>query len=170
MKKIIAAVAAVGIALLGFSIGQTAQADAFQPHAQLSTSFDQFDGGLVTYDQVDSIAGAKFDGTGTLTVEESGLWLIVAAPQVGSIQNPGSSKGSANFWIAVNGVDVDNSNVTWSTNGKGGDVIISQGAMLLKAGDKVTVQWSTTGPALEAITTPGEPLTPSIIFTAALLG
>ena len=168
MKLSTIATAAAAAALLVAGISATTQADPIQPHAQLSTTYDQHDGGVVSYDSVDSIAGATFDGTDTLTVNEGGLWLVVAAPQVGNIQNNGS--GSANFWIAVNGVDVANSNVTWQSNGKSGDVIISQGAVVLAAGDEITVEWSTTGPSLEAITTTGEPLTPSIIATFALLG
>ena len=160
----IAAIAAFGIMQV------TASADPVQPHAQLSTSFDQYDGGTVEFDQVDSIAGATFDpATDTVQVAEGGLYLIVAAPQVGNIQNPGAT-GSANFWIAVNGTDVANSNVTYKHGGRNGDVIISQGAVVLAAGDVVGVEWSTTGPALEAITTPGEPLTPSIIFTLVKIG
>lgn len=169
MKKYLAPIAIAAAA--AFAIGNiTASADPVQPHAQLSTSFDQYGGGTVEFDQVDSIAGATFDAaTDTVQVSEGGLYLVVAAPQVGNIQNPGKT-GSANFWITVNGTDVANSNVTYQHGGRNGDVIISQGAVVLTAGDEVGVEWSTTGPALEAITTPGEPLTPSIIFTLVKIG
>jgi hypothetical protein len=66
---------------------------------------------------------------------------------------------------------VANSNVTWCSNDKSdGDVIVSQGVTMLTETSEVAVEWSTTGPALEAIVTEGEPLTPSIIFTLVQVG
>jgi hypothetical protein len=172
MKRILillaTAAAAVGLTL---TFAVPGGADPVHPHAQLSTSFDQYLGGTVEFDQVDSISFASFDeATDGLTLEAPGLWLLIAAPQVGSIQNPSANGGSANFWLAADGVQIPNSNVTWQANGRGGDVIVSQGVGSFEADTVITVEWSTTGPALEAITTPGEPLTPSIIFTAVLIG
>lgn len=173
-RKKFAALTATVAMLVGGAIAYTAGADAdpVWPHAQLSTSYDQHDGGLVEFDQVDSIAGASFDAaTNELTLDVGGVWTIIAAPQVGSVQQQKAAQGSANFWIAVNGVAVPNSNVTWAENSNGvGDVIISQGVGQFAAGDIITVEWSTTGPSLEAIYTEGEPLTPSIIFSAIYEG
>ena len=169
MRKYLIAVAAVAVLLLAIPLMSSAGADGGPAYIQASTSFDQYGGGTVAFDTVDgsnkvSLADDAF------TVEEAGLYLIVAAPQVGGIQNS-NTKGSANFWIAVDGTDVPNSNVTWqSAQGSDGDVIVSQGVGVLAEGAVVTVEWSTTGPALEAIVTEGEPLTPSIIFTLVQVG
>lgn len=168
MKRILVSIAVVAALLVAIP-ALTAGADDGPVFVQASSTFDQFDGGTVQFDSVDGANGVTTDGE-SFTVGEAGLYLIIAAPQVGGIKGDGD-KGSANFWIAVNGDDVANSNVTWQTAQKSdGDVIVSQGVSYLQAGDEVSVEWSTTGPAIEAITTPGEPLTPSIIFTLVQVG
>ena len=163
IRLLVAITAAFGLIL---AMAAMVSADPVTPYVQASTSYDQHDGGLVEFDTLDGAAGITFnDANDSFTVAADGVYVIIAAPQVGGIQNQ-HAKGSANFWISINSQPVANSNVTWqSAQGSDGDVIISQGVTHLSAGDVVTVEWSTTGPALEAITTAGEPLTPSIIFT-----
>lgn len=121
-------------------------------------------------DSNDGSKGATLDADGTITVECAGDWFIMAAPQVGRAQ----TGPLANFrcWISVNGVNVPRSNVLMNLQPDGStkDVIVSQGVVPLKAGDKVRVMTATDQPgagvALEAIQpTPNEPLVPSIIFT-----
>lgn len=170
MRKYLIAIAAVAVLLLAIPV-LSVGADPGPAYMQASTSFDQYDGGVVEFDQVDGSNNVFLTEDGeSFLVGETGLYFVVAAPQVGGIQNQGA-KGSANFWLSVNGVDVANSNVTWqSAQGSDGDVIISQGVVVLQEDDEVAVEWSTTGPALEAIVTEGEPLTPSIIFTLVQVG
>jgi hypothetical protein len=124
----------------------------------------------VTIDTVDVIQQVVPVNDGGFRVLCDGLYFVMAAPQVGSAQQGPAS----NFrcWIRVNGEDVDNSNVLMSLrpNGETKDVIVSQGAIPLKAGDLVEVYAATdadTGQVmLEAIQpTPNEPLVPSIIFS-----
>lgn len=124
---------------------------------------------------IDTLDGHDADHCLTLagsavTVHRDGDYLIVAAPQVGRSQ----TGPLANFrcWLAVNGINVPNSNVLMNLDPSGDtkDVIISQGIVSLKAGDEVTVRVATDAPAagvaMEAIQpTPSEPLVPSIIFT-----
>jgi len=169
MKTILAAIVSATLAVLGFNAVAGA-ADPGTPHAQLNASVSQTDPGRVALDTVDSSSGVVFDDDNdTMTVEEGGLWLVVAAPQVGAITSDGKP-GGADFWLSLNGEQIPNSNVRWQDTGRGGDVIVVQTTLLLEPGDTVAVEWSTDGAALEAIQPEGEPVIPAIIFTMAYLG
>jgi hypothetical protein len=104
-------------------------------------------------------------------IEKAGTYFMIAAPQVGS-----AAGGGGNFRVfwKLNGVNVPNSNVLLNLTGgqedATQDVIVSQGAMKLAAGDVLQV-WmagsnADAGVRLEAIQpSPLEPLVPSIITT-----
>lgn len=171
MKRILIAAAAVAVLLLAIPLVSNAGAENGVAFVQASTSYSQYGGGTVEFDTIDDSNGVFFEEEDSAFIMDfDGLYLIVAAPQVGGIE-AGTPKGCANFWLSVNDVDVENSNVTWCSNDKtDGDVIVSQGVTVLNESDVVKVEWSTTGPALEAIYTEGEPLTPSIIFTLVQVG
>jgi hypothetical protein len=130
---------------------------------------------VIIIDKVDGASGVSLDPkTGTFSIEHESDYLVVAAPQVGRL-NAGDN---ANFrcWIRVNGENVPDSNVLlnlFHVDVK--DVIISQGLMHLKAGDKLEVIMATdnadAGVGAEAIQpTPNEPLVPAIIFSLEAYG
>ena len=129
----------------------------------MTTSPTQF-----TIDQDDGNAQVELNN-GNITVNRSGEYLIVAAPQVGRIGVGLQGVVSFKCWLRVNGTDVANSNVLLNLKPWTKDVIISQGIVSLEKGDVVTVMGSCgdndRGVAIEAIQEPGEPLVPSIIFT-----
>lgn len=154
---------AVAGALVAVGVTAPAQSDPGPAYVQASSSVDQSGGGTVTFDTFD--ANGISTSTTSFEVDEAGVYFIVAAPQVGGIEG-GSKAGSANFWLQVNGQDVPDSNVSWDSAQKSdGDVIVSQGVVVLAAGDEVSVEWSSTGPNMEAIQPVGEPVVPSIIFS-----
>ena len=158
MVKSLLVAAAAAVALAGCSAADDTA------YMQASSAVTQTGGGVVAFDTFGDATGIAYEA-GAFTVPADGPYVVVAAPQVGGFLGDAEA-GSANFWITVNGEDVPDSNVTWVTDvATNGDVIISQGVVELVEGDQVGVEWSTTGPAIEAIETPGEPLTPSIIFT-----
>ena len=156
IKTVIAAVAILALA------GCSSSDDT--AYMQASSAVTQTGGGVVEFDTFGDASGIVYEA-GAFTVPSDGPYIVVAAPQVGGFLGDAEA-GSANFWITINGEDVSDSNVTWVTDtATNGDVIISQGVLELSEGDQVGVEWSTTGPAIEAIETAGEPLTPSIILT-----
>ena len=159
MLKPLLVAAAAALALAGCSTS-----DDDTAYMQASSAVTQTGGGVVEFDTFGDATGIVYEA-GVFTVPADGPYVVIAAPQVGGFLGDGAA-GSANVWITVNGDDVPDSNVTWVTDtATNGDVIISQGVVELSEGDQVGVEWSTTGPNIEAIETPGEPLTPSIIFT-----
>ena len=104
---------------------------------------------------------------GDITIGSDGLYLIFAAPQVGRLS--GYKPGWVTCWLKLNGKDVTNSNVLLNLVNNQKDVIISQGAMRLNAGDKLNVMMGIErtgeGLGLEAIKPDNQPLVPGIIFT-----
>ena len=101
---------------------------------------------------------------GVVTAGEDGAYFVVAAGQVG-----GPVKGSVRIWMRQNGKDVDNSNTEQFI----GDpafttVLVCQGVLEMKKGDKIEVMFSATAPGLGLIVRkpPGEPIVASIIFSA----
>jgi hypothetical protein len=78
-----------------------------------------------------------------------------------------NGKGTVRLWIRQNGKDVDNSNTEQAINGGFTAVLVSQGIMECKAGDKVELLQSATGPGLGMVasTPQGEPVVPSMILS-----
>jgi hypothetical protein len=118
---------------------------------------------VVTMNSTDAEKGIS-NNNGAVTVSEDGAYFVVAAGQVG-----GKVKGSVRIWMRANGKDVDNSNTeqliadpAFTT------VLVCQGVMELKKGDKVEVMYSGSAPGLGLIAKkpPGEPVVTSIIFSA----
>lgn len=141
----------------------TVQAHEQAVYAQLSSAIDQYGFGIVTMDQVDSISGMEYTEELGLLVQERGVYLIIAAPQVAT------GKGCYDLWLTVNGKQIANSNVRHcSQSPQHTDVIVSQGATCFEEGDVINPVQSGTG--IEAITPRWEPRVPSIIFTAYKIG
>ena len=105
---------------------------------------------------------------GDIMIKKSGLYLIIAGPQVG--KERGDKPRWIDFWFRVNNKDIPNSNVrytikdAWEKN-----VIITQTVTHLSNGDMLNVMMSVEdteeGIGIEAIQPVGEPLVPSIILT-----
>ena len=112
-------------------------------------------------------------GDSTITIQHSGVYNMVAQPQV----NRNGSAGTAKFhcWYQLNQgsgwTDVPNSNILLDMpNPNQDDVIIISLTTYLDAGDQVRVMISTSDPAkhvklLPQLGIPDEPNIPSIIFT-----
>jgi len=105
---------------------------------------------------------------GDVMIKKSGLYLIIAAPQVG--KERGDTPRWIDFWFRINSRDVPNSNVryvikdAWEKN-----VIVTQTVTNLANGDILNVMMSVEnaeeGIGIEAIQPEEEPLIPSIILT-----
>lgn len=102
--------------------------------------------------------------TGVATIHIEGVYFLMAAAQVG-----GKAAGSVRLWIKVNGKDVVNSNTEQVIpDASFTAVLVSQGVLMLKDGDTVEVVYSGSAPGLGLIVKKpeGEPVVPSIIFSA----
>jgi hypothetical protein len=121
-------------------------------------------------DQNDAISGIVHtpDRLSDIVIQESGTYVVIAAPQVGRTSGDGAS--SVDFWFRRNGTDIANSNVrcVLQTN-QNKDVIVNQTMMPFSAGDVINVMMAVEktgeGLGIEAIKTSGRPLIPSIIFS-----
>jgi len=143
-------------------------------YAQLSSTEDQRPTVTtpvqVTLNQNDSISGVEHSAEqpGTVRINESGIYVLIAAPQVG--RTSGKENRFVDFWLRKNGTDIANSNVRVVVGDKGSkDVIVNQAMMPFDAGDLINVMMSVEVPdeglGIEAIHPTGEPLIPSIIFS-----
>ena len=136
---------------------------AMAQHAQMSSSETQLGSQIVTFDQLDSIVGMGYNPNVGLTVLHGGAYFVLAAPQVIT------GKGCYDAWFTVNGHMQANSNVQYcSQTPKQTDVIVTQGVGCYLVNDVINVEQSGTG--IKAIHVDGEPLIPSIIFTAFRVG
>ena len=105
---------------------------------------------------------------GDVIVKQSGMYLIIAGPQVGKLT--GDKPHWIDFWLRLNNVDVPNSNVRqYVKDPLDKDVIITQTVARLNKGDTLNVMMSVEvqneGLGIEAMQPVGEPLIPSIILT-----
>ncbi len=121
-------------------------------------------------DQNDAISGVahSVDHPADITIEESGTYVVIAAPQVGRLS--GDTPSHVDFWLRNNGKDIPNSNVRASIRTSlDKDVIVNQTMMNFNAGDVLNVMMAVSkagqGLGVEAIKTEGRPLIPSIIFS-----
>jgi hypothetical protein len=142
-------------------------------YAQVSSTFTQSNGPIgvgapLTYDSIDALSGIEFKAGGSsFTIVTAGAYFLIAAPQVGfggcSVD---TASFTADFWVAVNGVAVSNSNVRLVAPSSSTDVIVTQGVYIFNEGDTVEVLGSGECSVVEAISPGGgEPLIPSVITT-----
>ncbi len=124
----------------------------------------------VTLNQNDSISGVEHSAEqpGTIRINDSGIYVLIAAPQVG--RTTGTKQRYIDFWLRKNGTDIANSNVRVVVGNKESkDVIVNQTMMPFDAGDLINIMMSVEVPdeglGIEAIHPTGEPLIPSIIFS-----
>jgi len=143
-------------------------------YAQISSTEDQRPTTTtptqVTLNQNDSISGIEHSAEhpGTIRIKDSGIYVLIAAPQVG--RTSGSQDRFVDFWLRKNGTDLANSNVRVVISGKDSkDVIVNQTMMPFESGDLINIMMSVEvadeGLGIEAIHPTGEPLIPSIIFS-----
>jgi hypothetical protein len=109
---------------------------------------------------------------GDVMVKQSGMYLIIAAPQVGKTR--GTRNRWIDFWIRVNNVDVPYSNIRRVlTDSQEKDVIPLNMVTPLNRGDTLNIMMSgeteNEGIGIEAIEPDGEPAIPSIIVTIVQL-
>jgi len=143
-------------------------------HAQLISTIDQrpdtTDPVPVFMDQNDEISGIEHntDHPADIRIVESGIYVLIAAPQIG--RTSGSGPSHIDFWLRKNNQDIANSNVRGTiTDDSDKDVIINQTTSAFKAGDVVNVMMAVSkageGIGIEAINSTDRPLIPSIIFS-----
>jgi hypothetical protein len=118
----------------------------------------------VNLNSVDAAKNIDHD-KGTVTVKEDGVYFLIAAGQAGVTK--AGAKANVKLWMRVNGKDVDNSNTEQALTTGTTAVLVCQGLAELKAGDKVQLHQSATGPdvGMVASTPAGEPVIPSMIFS-----
>ena len=103
-----------------------------------------------------------------IRIKQSGLYFIIAAPQIG--RKKGKISRYVDVWLRKNGKDVSNSNIRANLyHGTSKDVIINQSMIPLLRDDVLQVMMSVEtgneGLGLEAIKPKGEPTIPSIILS-----
>ncbi len=137
-------------------------------YAQLSSTETQpgvAEGKLVTLNQTDSAKEIE-NNKGVITIRKAGTYFVMAAGQVGGTAS-GAGKGASRLWVRQNGKDVDNSNTEQTINGNFTAVLVCQGVMECKAGDRIELLQSATGAdvGMVASTPKGEPTVPSMILS-----
>lgn len=118
---------------------------------------------VITMNSTDASSGIT-NKNGAVTVTADGSYFVLAAAQVG-----GKSKGFVRMWMRINGKDVDNSNTEQLISEPGfTTVLVCQGVVELKKGDKVEMAYSGSAPGLGLVIHKpnGEPLVTSMIFSA----
>jgi hypothetical protein len=124
----------------------------------------------VLMDQNDEISGIghSSDHPADIRITESGVYVLIAAPQVG--RTSGNGQNHVDFWLRKNEEDIPNSNVRCSvTSANDKDVIVNQTMSAFKKGDVINVMMAVEkageGLGIEAIKSSDRPLIPSIIFS-----
>jgi hypothetical protein len=142
--------------------------------AQISSTEDQRPASTspvkIRMNQNDAISGIEHseDRPSDIRIVDSGIYVIIAAPQVGRLS--GSEPRYADFWLRKNDTDVLNSNVRYVVgSSKDKDVIVNQSIMPLSEGDilnvMMCVEVADEGLGIEVIRPDGRPVIPSIILS-----
>jgi hypothetical protein len=136
-------------------------AKAYAQLCSLKTQDAAAMGKPIALEQTDAAAGVE-NAAGAVTIKDNGVYLVVAAGQVG-----GNGRGTVKLWMRQNGTDVGNSNTEQTVVGGSTSVIVCQGVMELKAGDKLQLVQSAKGSGVGMVASKpdGEPAIPSVIFS-----
>jgi len=145
-----------------FSSCETQRVDSLKPIEVILHSQEDVAGGVHTID---------FD-KGDVIIKQSGMYLILAGPQVG--KNKGTRSRWIDFWLRVNNVDVPDSNIRRVlSDSQEKDVIPMNAVLPLNRGDTMNIMMAaetdSEGIGIEAIEPDGEPTIPSIILTIVQL-
>ncbi len=136
-------------------------------YAQLSSTESQpaaAAGKAITLNSNDAAKEVEND-KGVVTIKKAGTYFVMAAGQTGATDTNG--KGSLRLWVRQNGKNVDNSNTEQAIAKGFTAVLVCQGVMECKAGDKVELLQSSTGAGLGMVASrpKGEPVVPSMILS-----
>ncbi len=109
---------------------------------------------------------------GDIKISTSGLYVIIAAPQIGRLK--GTKPRYIDFWLRVNGKDSVDSNIRINVLTKDHkDVIVNQTMMPFRQDDVINLMMSVEVPneglGIETFHPKGEPRIPSIIFSMHLV-
>ncbi|HSB50328.1 MAG TPA: hypothetical protein VLC72_03225 [Nitrosopumilaceae archaeon] len=145
-----------------FSSLKTQRVESLRPQEVVLDSREELAGAAQTIDFEE----------GDIIIRESGMYLIIAAPQVGRYR--GSRNRWIDFWLRVNNVDVPNSNVRRViTDSQEKDVVPLNAVTALNRGDTLNIMMAAEsdeeGIGIEYIEPDGEPVIPSIIVTIVQL-
>ncbi len=143
-------------------------------YAQMISTLDQSpdttDPVPVFMDTNDEISGIEHsvEHPADIRIAESGVYVIIAAPQVGRASGNGPSH--VDFWLRKNNEDMVNSNVRCTIeNDNHTDVVVNQTMSAFKAGDVLNVMMAVEKPGeglgIKAIKSSDRPLIPSIIMS-----
>ena len=107
-----------------------------------------------------------------IRIKRSGLYFIMAAPQIG--RKKGDVSRYVDIWLRKNGEDIANSNIRANLyHGTSKDVIVNQSMIPLFREDEIQVMMSVEvaneGLGLECIKPKGEPVIPSIILSMRMV-
>lgn len=127
---------------------------------------------------LDAIHGVAFDpstNTTDVRILHDGVYFLMAAPQVGSLNDNADEAACSNFFFTVNNVHIANSSVTLCQNDYlAKDVITVQNIVPLHEGDEVSIMMSTSnaekGVGIEVHNPEDQPVVPSIIFSIFRIG
>jgi hypothetical protein len=144
-----------------FKVADTDYAQLSSTETQEATAAPK----LITMNSTDAAKGIE-NAKGVVTVKEAGVYFVIAAGQVGATAPEG--KGSVKLWMRQNGKDVDNSNTEQSISGAYTSVLVCQGVVEAKAGDKLELVQAASGKGVGLVMTKpaNEPVVPSMIFSA----
>ncbi len=124
----------------------------------------------VFMDQNNEISGINHsvDHPADIRISESGVYVLIAAPQVG--RKSGNGPSHIDFWLRKNQKDIPNSNIRCTiSNNDDKDVVVNQTMSAFKVGDIINVMMAVEktgeGLGIEAIKSTDRPLIPSIIFS-----
>ncbi len=141
-------------------------------YAQLSSLVTQVppSGGFATVrlDKIDAMKNMELsENKEKLIIKEDGVYFFLAAGQMGSTSK--AATGYIDFWFVRNGKQEANSGVRMTidpSNTTG--VLVSQTVLEMKAGDELSIGYSSSGPSMGFIfiNPDNEPAIPSMIFTA----
>ena len=135
-------------------------------YLQASSSEEQFAPDtkpkVVTMNSTDASKNIKQE-KGVIRVNENGAFFVMAAAQVG-----GKTKGLVRMWMRQNGKDIDNSNTEQLISDGFTTVLVCQGVAEMKRGDRIEVVFSASDPGVGLVVKKpaGEPVVPSVIFSA----
>lgn len=159
------------------NLGQVAYAQLSSAKTQRSKTSEPV---KVQFELRDAINGIDFDpriDNSSIGIKHDGAYFVMAAPQIGRLHADSTKPACANFFISINDNQLENSNVTLclpNDDASTKDVIVTQGIIPLKKGDKISVMMSTKdyeeGMGAEALRPEDEPTVPSIIFSMFRLG
>ncbi|CAF1465509.1 unnamed protein product [Didymodactylos carnosus] len=109
------------------------------------------------------------DDLTTITFSETGLYYVQAAAHVGG--SGATASGNVHLWSRLNNVDIANSNTIQTVIDGSKSVVISQGIMVVQAGDTMELVFSSTSDSVGLVADfpKGEPANPSAAVSIGMI-